>query len=148
MDTQVVELLGRNWLISQLLKGGLEVSLPLRDKGIDLIVYLDKNKFVSCPVQMKASTKASFSLDKKYEKFPNMILAYVWYLEDANKTVSYALTYSEALQVCEKMGWTKTESWKKGFYSTTKPSDKLLKLLELYKMTTKRWQEKVLQLVG
>ncbi len=33
MDTQVVELLGRNKLVSDLLRAGLEVALPMRDRG-------------------------------------------------------------------------------------------------------------------
>ncbi len=35
MDTQVVELLGRNKLVSDLLRVGLEVALPMRDRGND-----------------------------------------------------------------------------------------------------------------
>ncbi len=41
IDPQVVELLGRNKLISDLLRAGLEVALPMRDRGIDLIAYVD-----------------------------------------------------------------------------------------------------------
>lgn len=40
-DSQVVELLGRNRLIEELLLAGLEVALPLRDRRIDLIAYAD-----------------------------------------------------------------------------------------------------------
>ncbi|MHB2036215.1 MAG: hypothetical protein ACYCPW_05680 [Nitrososphaerales archaeon] len=42
MDTQLVELAGRNWLTSELLKAGLEVARPERDRGIDLIAYVDR----------------------------------------------------------------------------------------------------------
>jgi len=41
MDSQMVELAGRHWLTSQLLRADLEVALPERDRGIDLIVYAD-----------------------------------------------------------------------------------------------------------
>lgn len=41
VDSQVVELLGRNRLIDELLRAGLEVAVPERDRGIDLIAYLD-----------------------------------------------------------------------------------------------------------
>lgn len=36
VDTQLVELAGRNWLASELLRAGLEVARPERDRGIDL----------------------------------------------------------------------------------------------------------------
>ena len=39
MDTQMIEIMGRNRLIDELLRAGLEVALPLRDRGIDLIAY-------------------------------------------------------------------------------------------------------------
>lgn len=41
VDTQLVELAGRNWLASELLRAGLEVARPERDRGIDLIAYVD-----------------------------------------------------------------------------------------------------------
>jgi hypothetical protein len=84
MDSQVVELLGRNHLVGELLRAGLEVSLPLRDRGIDLIAYADLDErvksFVARPIQMKASSSSSFSIDAKYAKFPELILAHVWHL--------------------------------------------------------------------
>ena len=71
--------MGRNRLIEQLLEAGLEVALPLRDHGIDLIAYADRRdpSFVACPIQMKAGTLKSFGIDRKYEKFPNLIHAFV-----------------------------------------------------------------------
>lgn len=43
-DKNIVELAGRNWLASQLFRAGLEVARPERDRGIDLIAYLDMDK--------------------------------------------------------------------------------------------------------
>ena len=34
-DSQVIELLGRNLLVAELLQAGLEVALPIRDRGLD-----------------------------------------------------------------------------------------------------------------
>lgn len=65
-DSQVVELLGRNRLIEELVLAGLGVALPLRDRGIDLIAYADLaervENFAACPIQMKASSEAAFDL--------------------------------------------------------------------------------------
>jgi hypothetical protein len=152
MDTQVVELLGRNRLTGELLRAGLEVAVPVRDRGVDLIAYIDidetREAFVSCPIQMKAATEASFSLASKYARILNLILAYVWHVDDATRAVSYGLTYAEALVIAEQMGWTRTPSWEKGLYSTSKPSAKLLELLEPHRMTPQKWREKVTAVIA
>lgn len=62
-DSQLTELSGRHFLIAQLVAGGLEVAVPVRDRGIDLIAYLDLSaetqQFVACPIQMKASQRGT-----------------------------------------------------------------------------------------
>ncbi|MEX2121148.1 MAG: hypothetical protein WD847_16265 [Pirellulales bacterium] len=74
-DTQLIELLGRNRLIDDLLRAGLEVALPARDRGIDLIAYADLrtsvDAFVARPIQMKAASSRSFSVDVKWGRFAN-----------------------------------------------------------------------------
>jgi hypothetical protein len=147
MDAQVIELLGRNRLISELLRADLEVALPIRDRGIDLLAYVDLGPelraFSACPVQMKASSHRAFSLDAKYAKFPSLILAHVWHIESPQEEVTFALTYPEALSVAEAMGWTKTPSWANGYYTNTAPGSKLRELLEPHRMTPERWWQKV-----
>ena len=120
MDTQVVELLGRNHLTGEIFRAGLEVARPVRDRGIDLIAYADLESkvetFVARPIQMKAASRRSFSLNRKYAKVRNLLIAYVWHLADPEDMVTFALSYAEARAVADKMGWTKTESWRKGSY--------------------------------
>lgn len=156
-DSQLVELAGRNWLISQLLQAGLEVARPERDRGIDLIAYLDVDKklrdFISCPIQMKAASNRSFGLDPKYKRFHRLLLVYVWHVDESAKTVAFAMTYAEALSVARRMGWTRTASWKNGAaggkrgYSVTTVSDsgKLRLLLEPFKMTPEAWERKIIK---
>jgi len=102
-DSQLVELAGRCWLISQLLQAGLEVARPERDRGIDLIAYLDLDEtardFIACPIQVKAASKTAFSVDPKYSRFPRMLIVYVWELDNPAQTAAYALTYAEALAI-------------------------------------------------
>ena len=148
LDTQVVELLGRNRLVSELLRAGLEVATPARDRGIDLIAYVDLKShidaFIARPIQMKAASTRHFSIYKKQAKIRDLILAFVWHLEDPGKAVTYGLTYAEAEHVADRMGWTKTDSWRnKGGYSTQQPSQRLVELLPQYKMTSTAWWEKV-----
>jgi hypothetical protein len=144
----VIELLGRNQLTDELLRAGLEVARPVRDRGIDLIAYADLESkveaFVARPIQMKAASQRSFSLNKKYEKFPNLLIAHVWHLDLPDDVRTYALSYAEAFGVAEKMGWTRTSSWlDNGVYSNTRPGVKLRELLEPFRMTSERWWQRV-----
>jgi hypothetical protein len=129
LDPQVVELMGRQRLIVELLRDGLEVAVPVRDRGFDLIAYADMNRqvarFASRPIQMKAATVSAFGIDQKYERISGLILAYVWHLGEPQATVTYSLSYTEAVKIAEDMGWTETASWQQGRYTTTSPSKKL-----------------------
>ena len=149
LDTQVVELAGRNWLASQIQQAGIEVARPERDRGIDLVIYRDldeSGKFVSRPIQIKASSWESFGLSPKYAKFPELLLVYIWHLANADETYCYGLTYQEAVRILEEMGYARTDSWLTGGrhrnrgYSTTRPSERLKKHLEPFEMTPEKWQ--------
>lgn len=153
-DKNLVELAGRNWLASQLFRAGLEVARPERDRGIDLIAYLDMDesgRFIARPIQMKAASNAVFCLFPKYEKFADLILAYVWNVDAPSETTCFALTYSEAFQVAETMGYTKTDSWLTGGrhqrrgYTTTRPGARLRDLLAPYEMNNEKWRVKLAQ---
>lgn len=95
---------------------------------------------------MKAATKASFSLDSKYERIAQLLLVYVWYVSDPDQACAYALRYDEAKSVADHMGWTRTESWhRRGRYTRTSPSGRLQELLVPYRMGTGYWRPKVLE---
>ena len=147
MDSQVIEILGRNRLTDELLRAGLEVARPVRDRGIDLIAYADLESkvhaFVARPIQMKASSERGFGLDQKYRKFPNLLLVFVWHLADPSAVATFALTYDEALGVADAMGYTQTESWRRGNYVNTRPGARLQELLEPYRMTAEKWWQRV-----
>lgn len=152
-DSQLTELSGRHFLIAQLVARGLEVAVPVRDRGVDLIAYLDLSaetkRFASCPIQMKASQEARFGLDRKYEKIAGLLIAFVWHVEDPSKACVYALTYCEAFSLLEKRGHTKTASWTvKNGYSVPNPGDAWLKDLEPYRMTPDRWRERIESAAG
>jgi hypothetical protein len=144
-DSQKVELLGRNRLIDELLRDNLEVAVPVRDHGIDLIAYADSAvaSYVARPIQMKAAWTQAFGIDRKYEKFPGLIMAYVWNLSDPAQAVTYAMNYSEVLGAAEAMGWTRTASWVRGGYATSQPSRRLLALLEPFRMKPGAWWARI-----
>jgi hypothetical protein len=148
MDTQVVEIIGRNRLVNELLRAGLEVALPARDRGVDLIVYADLAEsvtaFVSRPIQMKAASATGFSIHRKYARLRDLILAFVWNLEAPDSAVTFALSYPDAIAIGDALGWTQTASWLEGgVYSTSQPSKRLVELLEPHRMTKKAWLQLV-----
>lgn len=148
MESQVIELLGRNRLIDEILRAGFEVALPIRDRGIDLIVYADLgpnvDRFAAVPIQMKACSRCAFGLDAKYAKFPNLLIAYIWHVDSPEEEVTFAMNYEEALAIATAMGWTKTASWAKGSYDNNNPGAKLRSLLAPYQMTPEKWRQKVI----
>lgn len=150
MDGQLIEILGRNRLVHELLLAGLEVGLPMRDHGIDLIAYADLADhvvaFAACPIQMKAASAQSFSINSKYAKFPNLIHAYVWGIGGTVEAATYAMTQTEAVGIADEMGYTLTASWRSGAYATQKPSRRLLEALAPFRMTPALWREKVMRL--
>ena len=70
MDTQQIEIIGRGLLTAHLIEGGVEVARPERDRGVDLIAYVDTlpGGFAACPIQMKAFTDRAFAIWRKYDK--------------------------------------------------------------------------------
>ena len=151
MDTQVIELVGRNRLVNELLEGGIEVALPLRDRGIDLLVYLDRGddleQFIAVPIQLKVSSGSRFTVQQKYSSFPNLLMVYLWGIGTNEVAETIALTQPEAVSIADAIGWTKTASWENGMYTAT-ISAKLRALLEPYRITPPEWRAKLQQVMG
>lgn len=145
VDSQQVEILGRNLLVADLLRAGIEVARPERDRGIDLVAYVDDDlehgRFRAVPIQMKASTGSTFSITRKYERFPTLIMAYVWQVTDPSATTIIAITFREALVIAADAGWLQTKSWTdRGHYVSNRPSKAIRKALEPYEVTPERWR--------
>lgn len=145
IDTGAIELIGRHLLIAELLSDNLEVALPLRDRGIDLIAYneIDKktNRFYSAPIQLKVASIKSFSLDKKYANIHDLLLVYIWGAADRGvNSEFYAMSYSQALKIIATMGYEKTKSWRNdGKYSSSQPSKKLISTMQAHRMKRDSW---------
>lgn len=146
-DSQLTEIAGKHLLIAHLIEAGIEVAEPIRDKGIDLVAYRGEQgsaDFTAWPIQLKAFSHESFSLDKKYARLPRLLIAYVWNVKTPGQSEVYALTFEEALRVMDEKGYSKTDSWtKSGRYFVRDAGPELKGLLERYKMTPEQWQEKL-----
>lgn len=84
LDSQQKELVGRALLEAELVREGFEVARPLRDRGIDLVVYA-VGPFKAVPIQVKVKTAEGFDLSKKYSRYPELILAYVWRIHETQR---------------------------------------------------------------
>ena len=134
LNSQQIEILGRNFLVSLLIADGLEVALPVRDRGVDLIAYSDipkdGSKFRAVPIQLKAFRKAGFNLDIKYSKFPNLLMAYVWNSTEPSKSELYLMTYGQAVDLAAQLS---PYFSKHGKYARTSDSSNLNMVLKPYK---------------
>ena len=127
-DPQFVEIVCRHYLITELMRAGIEIAEPVRDRGIDLVAYVDLDsaigKFLARPIQLKANWQTGFAFDRKYEKFHDLIvaIAYVWNLDDPTRTVTYALTWPEICGLAGECGW----AWEAGGrWAITRPGKDL-----------------------
>src|SRR5438128_1822173 len=97
LDTQQVELIGLSLLVGLLLRDGLEVARPERDRGVDVIAYIDLPEsggwFMACPIQMKSYSGAGFSVEAKYKRFPGLLIAHLLNVVEPSALVAYCLTY-------------------------------------------------------
>ena len=137
MDTQQIEIIGKHILIANLLAANLEVAVPIRDHGIDLIVFRDGsdgNKFIACPIQLKAATDEAFVLYEKYKKFPFLRIVFVWKARKPANAEIFCLTYNEAEDILKAEGHAGTDSWQNGKWVTTRPSEILKGRLEKYRV--------------
>lgn len=146
MDTQQLEVMGRHRLIESLIRSGLEVAMPLRDRGVDLLAYTSpgsREGFAAIPIQMKSFSVEGWSLHRKYASIDHLVLVYVWHMSEPEKSSILALTYQEALGVATGMGYAATESWKKerGGYSVTRVGERLREMLLPFDVTKRGWHE-------
>jgi hypothetical protein len=142
LDSQQVEILGRSLVKAALIEAQIEVATPERDNGIDLIAFqwnTTQGIFHARPVQIKASSTFSFSIDKKYAKIPGLIMVFVISCRAVTESAIYAMTYSQMVGIGKVMGWTKTPSWSRGYYSCQHASPKLMTALEPHLMGADKW---------
>lgn len=138
---------GKRIFVSHVQAAGFKLAEPLRDEDIDYLIYSDagtSHRLVSCAVKLRTSNSKTFYLYKKYEHIPNFLLAYVWNARGPEESSVYALTYGEALRIVESKGYVRSDSWvKEGGYSVTHAGAELLEMLEPYRMTRERWQQRL-----
>jgi hypothetical protein len=154
LDAQTIALLGRDLVIDQLHRSGLEVALPRRDHGIDVIAYVDKQRaFQALPIQVKASAGFRWVVNQKYGPFAEIVIAFALYLADEDKATVYVLPHTENLAIAERLGLTQSSAtWLRpkraaqgGYVWIDRPRPNLLAELKRHRATPEVWRSLVMR---
>jgi hypothetical protein len=147
LDKQQVEVIGRNVVTNQLLREGIEVAEPVRDRGVDLVAYRPKEEgeaFQARPLQLKVASDRDFSVYQKYAAFNDMVVVYVWRVAYDDGPEVYALTTQETLDVAERRGWTDTNTWQtKQQYNDTTVTGPTQEAVDPYRIRPGEWRAKL-----
>ena len=136
ISTEAVEAAGRNWLSAQLLLRGLEVSVPIVDRGVDLIVFKEVGDLGirALPLQLKCASAESFGIHRKYAE-RGITMVYVWNV--LGQPSAFILTYEEALSALGAAA-AETPSWRdRGRYTVSNIPKVLRERLKPYEG---RWE--------
>lgn len=132
---------------SQVREAGLRLVEPSKKNGIDFFIsskaQADEDR-ASFPVRLKTSIHEVFSLTKKESRIPRLLMAYVWHCNEPKDSEVYALTYKEALQIVKIRPYVTSKAWiEDGAYSVTHAGAELKELLMHYRMTPKKWRQRL-----
>jgi hypothetical protein len=134
-------------------RAGLEVALPRRDRGIDVIAYVDQERsFQALPIQVKASAGFRWVVNQKYGPFAEIVIAFALYLADEARAVAYVLPHTENVAIAERLGLTRrSATWLRpkraaqgGYIWIDRPRSNLLAELERHRATPEVWRSLVL----
>ena|SRR5258708_344035 len=147
-DVQLVEIAGRNWLVSQLIQCGVEVAKPERDKGVDLIAYVETQRFKACRIQIKVSTDSAFVAYR--EKYSGMLMVYIWHIDDSQRTVAFAMNALQARRIVKANEWDQNDCWTRrgGYWRVPRigiNSNFYKDHLYRHKMDLKTWKATILR---
>jgi hypothetical protein len=143
----VIELLGRNHLIVQLLEGDVHAAVPMWDQGVDLIAYYGGNgQLIARPLQLKAAKDTRWGLHKKYASTQELLIVYIWNVTNSNEVETFCMNYAEAEELIVRHKYAESNTWKKplGHYDTTVGgTSELRKSLQPFLMTPKKWRPRL-----
>lgn len=151
MDAMTLRLLGRNRVIDDLLRAGLQTALPLVDgTGIDLFAFGmprgAHERWVSAPVRVRASSGRAFAIDEGADRVPGLLHAFVWGLGGSDERV-YVLNHREARTIAEQMGFALPQTGQFALYDHQAPTRSLMELIEPYRTGSDRWRDRLNELV-
>jgi len=143
----IVEVLGRNHLIAQLIGGGVHAAAPLWDQGVDLLAYYGHaGGLVARPLQLKVSEMSRWGVYKKYAEIQGLLMVHIWYVKKSSDVEIYAMSYAEAEGLLTASStYAKSNSWMKpmGHYDISPVPKELQKSLQPFRMTKGMWRDRL-----
>jgi len=147
LHAESIAILGQNRLVEQLVLGGIDIALPIRKHGVDLIAYMtprDRSEdFISAPLRVTSSTGRAFSIDNSLESITDLLHVFVWNVGGEGCSI-FALTHRELGAVAEALGYSLAPSYQKGLYPQPQIGSKsLANALEPFRMHVESWSQKL-----
>jgi len=147
--TNIIEMLGRNHLIAQLVEDRVHAAMPLWDQGVDLIAcYKGTIGLVARPLQLKVAETSRWGVYKKYAGIPGLLMVHIWHVKQSSDVEIYAMSYLEAEELLTKTStYAATDTWKKrmGHYDTAPilHQSALWERLQPFRMGPGKWQDRL-----
>src|ERR1035437_4272200 len=147
--SNVIEVLGRNHLIAQLVEDDVHAAVPLWDQGVDLLAYFaGAEHLVARPMQLKVSETSRWGVYKKYAGIKDLLMVHIWHVKQPSAVEIYAMSYAEAKNLLEKTStYAQTKTWNNpmGHYDTApiRSSTPLWKSLQPFRMGKGKWRERL-----
>jgi hypothetical protein len=145
----IIEVLGRNHLIAQLIEDGVHAAVPLWDQGVDLLAYYEHaGGLVARPLQLKVSEISRWGVYKKYAAIPALLMVHAWHVKQSQDVEIYAMSYTEAVELLTTTStYATTATWKKpmGHYDTSpvRNNSMLWNRLQPFRMGQGKWKERL-----
>jgi hypothetical protein len=146
LDSEGVAIVAQNRLIEQLVQAGVDVAVPARRHGFDLIAYLvpreRSENFGACPIRMKAAHGKAFGIDNTFESIANLLNVFVWGVGTETTSI-FALTNRELSAVADQLGYSLSPAFQKGLYPQQQSAKNLTEALEPFRMNVDSWRTKI-----
>jgi hypothetical protein len=146
-DKQLIEVIGKAKFTEFAIRSGFEVAMPVRDCGIDVLLYFpieDNLLTTTIPVQLKCYSSQALTVDSKYNRMGDLLHVVLW--NCTNKEPSFfALTQKHSMHFAEMFGWDKLPGWinKKGRYDATKATTRIIDEMRQYRTITETFKNMV-----
>jgi hypothetical protein len=145
--TSVIETLGRNHLIAQLIEDDVHAAVPMWDQGVDLIAYYGSSEgLVARPLQLKVAEGTRWGVYQKYAKIDGLLMIYIWNVRKYADVEIYAMSYAEALNHLTSTGpYTQSKSWLEqgGYDMAPRLNNKMWDSLQPFRMTNGLWRDRL-----
>lgn len=136
MDTSPPKQTGEELFAQYLTNEGISFGTSDQSRKQRLLPVHVKGKTIY--IKLSVSAGQVFGVFHNNKDVENLYMAYMWNVGGTGEPTLYVISYVDAIKIAHNQGWTKASSWKQsnGGYTTSKPTDKLLKDLERYRYTS------------